>query len=172
MKDTGLIVGGLLVAFLLFWPKREAAAATPTPSNGRVQGPTFPSGHTWSEIEEAFREASYEWGIPAGVLRAMADVESAFRPEIISGEVKGAAGEIGIMQITPRWHPNVDPYNPIHSIWYAAGWLRDLYDRFGSWRLAVAAYNWGPTNLANKGYDAAPSVTKNYVNRVAAQTGI
>ncbi len=167
MKDTGLIVGALLAGLLLFWPKREAAAA-----GGPIPGPSTPGGHSWADIEEAFRAASYEWNVPDGVLKAMADVESAFRPEIISGQVKGAAGEIGIMQITPRWHPDVDPYNPIHSIWYAAGWLQDLYQQFGSWRLAVAAYNWGPTNLANKGYEAAPASTKRYVDKVAGVTGI
>lgn len=170
MKDTGLIVGALLAGLLLFWPKRQAVAATP--SGEPIPGPSTPKGYTWADIEEAFRHASYEWNIPDGVLKAMADIESAFRPEIISGEVKGAAGEIGIMQITPRWHPDVDPYDPIHSIWYAAGWMNDLYRRFGDWRLAIAAYNWGPTNLAQKGYDAAPSTTKTYVSRVAAVTGI
>lgn len=170
MKDTGLIVGALLIGLLVFWPKRQATAGTPT--GEPVKGPSTPGGYTWGDIETAFRDASYEWNVPDGVLKAMADIESAFRPEIISGQVKGASGEIGIMQITPRWHPDVDPYNPIHSIWYAAGWLADLYRRFGSWRLAIAAYNWGPTNLTEMGYQAAPSVTKRYVDRVAGVTGI
>ena len=76
------------------------------------------------------------------------------------------------MQITPRWHPNVNPYDPVESIWYAAGWLRELHDQFGNWRYAVAAYNWGPTNLRNYGFGAAPDITQQYVARVAAQTGI
>lgn len=159
-NNQGLILGSLIIGGLLimFAPRRAAAAP-----EDRELG---------KQISNAFYEASYEYGIPTGVLRAMADIESAFRPEIISGEVKGAAGEIGIMQITPKWHPDVDPYNPIHSIWYAAGWLRELRKRFGSWRLAVAAYNWGPTNLDRYGYDAAPAVTKQYVARVVASTGI
>lgn len=161
-ENQALLIGALVIG-TLFLTTRRAAAAAPATGATRDLG---------VEISKAFNEASYEWGIPVGVLRTMADIESAFRPDIIAGQTKGAAGEIGIMQITPKWHPNVNPYDPIESIWYAAGWLRELYDRFGSWRLAVAAYNWGPTNLAQYGINAAPQVTKDYVARVVASTGI
>lgn len=160
-ENQALLIGALVIG-TLFLTTRKAAAAPATGAD-RDLGVS---------ISKAFNEAGYEYGIPVGVLRTMADIESAFRPEIIAGQVKGAAGEIGIMQITPRWHPNVNPYDPIESIWYAAGWLRELYEQFGSWQLAVAAYNWGPTNLANYGISAAPSITQNYVARVARETGI
>lgn len=173
MKNTGLIIGALLVGLMMFWPKRsEASIPSPITPPPLVKGGQTPGGYTWSDLDTAFRQASYEYGVPDGVIKAMADVESAFRSDIISGQTKGAAGEIGIMQITPRWHPNVDPYDPIESIWYAAGWLRDLYEQFGDWRLAIAAYNWGPTNLTNYGYNAAPTITQQYIARVAGVTGI
>lgn len=160
-ENQALLVGAFIVGTLFLVTAKKGGAAVP--EDRRV---------LMNQLEDAFRAASYEWGIPAGVLREMANIESAFRPDVISGQTKGAAGEIGIMQITPRWHPDVNPYDPIESIWYAAGWLRELYERFGSWRLAVAAYNWGPTNLAQKGFAAAPQVTQQYVARVAARTGI
>lgn len=159
-ENQALIVGALIIGTLFLTTRKAAAATTP-----ERQGALL-------DIENAFQQASYEYGVPTGVLRTMADIESAFRPDIISGQTKGAAGEIGIMQITPKWHPNVNPYDPIESIWYAAGWMRDLFERFGSWRLAVAAYNWGPTNLANYGLATAPAITQQYVARVVAQTGI
>lgn len=166
-RGNGFLLGTIFLgAFLLLARKGKAAPVISpniTPEEKRALG---------SEISQAFNDASWMYDIPPGVLRTMADIESAFRPEIISGSVKGAAGEIGIMQITPRWHPNVNPYDPIESIWYAAEWLRDLYEQFGSWREAVAAYNWGPTNLANYGLSAAPAVTQQYVARVVANTGI
>lgn len=158
-ENQALLIGALVIG-TLFLTSRKAAAMTPERHGALL------------DIENAFQQASYEYGVPTGVLRTMADIESAFRPEIISGQVKGAAGEVGIMQITPKWHPNVDPYDPVQSIWYAAGWLRDLRERFGSWRLAVVAYNWGPTNLSQYGLEAAPQVTKDYLARVVAATGI
>lgn len=92
--------------------------------------------------------AEQRYGLPAGLLGRVAWQESRFRPDIIRGETVSSAGAVGLMQIVPRWHPDVDPTDPIASIDYAAQYLRRLYDRFGDWQQALAAYNWGPTNLA------------------------
>lgn len=114
------------------------------------------------------RAAEQYHNMPAGLLSSMALQESGFRADVIDGTVKGGAGEIGILQITPRWHPNVNPYDPFASIWYVAALMRDNYTTFGSWEAALAAYNWGPTVLRANGIDAAPSTTKAYI---AAITG-
>ena len=34
---------------------------------------------------------------------------------------------------------------------------------------AIAAYNWGPGNVARKGMDNMPMETRNYVNKVGAR---
>lgn len=94
-------------------------------------------------------ETEYRYGIPETLLARMADIESHFRPDIISGLVKSSAGAVGIMQIIPRFHPGIDATDPLQAIPYAGRYLRTLYNRFGSWPKAVAAYNWGPTNLAD-----------------------
>jgi len=122
-------------------------------------------------FETAFMAAENEYGLPSGILRSMAGIESSFRPDIIYCKVLGKSGERGLMQIDPRWH-TVDGCDPWKAIPYAAGYLRENFDRFGSWRYAVAAYNWGPTNLESKGYGARPPVTRRYVDRVAAEVGI
>jgi soluble lytic murein transglycosylase-like protein len=60
------------------------------------------------------------------------------------------------MQLVPRFHPNVNPLDPYAAIDYAAGFLRSLYDQFGSWTLAVAAYNAGPGNVQKAGNTVPP----------------
>lgn len=170
-RNQVLIFGALALGVLVLWPKK-GTGAPPLPTTGPTPTPVTNTEDLGRLIAWAFDDASYEYGIPDGMLRSMAGIESGFRPEVISGEVKGASGEIGIMQITPKWHPDVDPYDPVASIWYAAGWLRELYEQFGGWREAVAAYNWGPTNLANYGLAAAPTVTQDYIAKVAQETGI
>ena len=40
-----------------------------------------------------------------------------------------------------------DRRDPVKATWAAAKYLRALYDRFGDWSLAIAAYNCGPGNV-------------------------
>ena len=96
-------------------------------------------------------DAELRYGIPSDLLVRLAYQESHFRPDIISGATASPAGALGIMQIVPRFHPNANPLDPIAAIDYAAGYLRSLYDQFGSWTLAVAAYNAGPGNVQKAG---------------------
>ncbi len=114
-------------------------------------------------------------GIPNKLLGRLLYQESRFRDDIITGEKKSSAGAIGIAQIVPRWHPQVNPYDPQESIFYAAGYLRKLFDKFGTWRRALAAYNWGPGNLQNaidkKGdnwISIVPEETQNYVTQITS----
>ncbi|MET4701990.1 hypothetical protein ABIE65_005039 [Constrictibacter sp. MBR-5] len=111
-------------------------------------------------------------GIPHMLLARLLYQESKFRPEVISGAKSSAAGAKGIAQIVPRWHPGVDPLDPAAAIDYAAQYLRALYDRFGTWSLALAAYNWGPTALASNGFAAAPKETRNYVAQITADVPV
>ena len=38
--------------------------------------------------------------------------------------------------------------DPIKSSWAAARYLKELYNRYNDWTLAIAAYNCGPSNIA------------------------
>jgi soluble lytic murein transglycosylase-like protein len=141
----GLIAFGGGVA-LVYW-KRSANAAR-----------FLPALHS---IEDA-------WSIPRDLLARVAYQESHFRDDIINGTTSSAAGAQGIMQIVPKWHPDVNPLDPYAAITYAGRYLRSLYDQFGSWKLALAAYNWGPGNLAKYVNQPGkwPAETLNYVTEI------
>ncbi|WP_417551811.1 transglycosylase SLT domain-containing protein [Marinomonas fungiae] len=117
--------------------------------------------------------AEYLNGIPSGLLGRLLYQESRFRPDIISGDTKSSAGAVGIAQIVPRWHPDVNPTDPYASIRYAGSYLAKLKSQFGDWETALAAYNWGWGNVTNAKQEYgsnwlshAPTETQNYVSQI------
>lgn len=92
----------------------------------------------------AATEQSY--GLPEGLLGRIAFQESRFNPKAYNKKV----GASGIVQIVPKWHPGVDPWNPKVAIPYAASYLTKLHKQFGSWDKAVAAYNMGPGTVKSE----------------------
>ena len=112
------------------------------------------SRDTWSAPASArpylstIYDAERAQSLPPNLLARVLYQESRYRQDIITGQEKSRAGAVGIAQIVPRWHPTVDPLNVDEAIHYAAAYLRRLYNRFGRWDQALAAYNWGQGNLA------------------------
>ena len=96
--------------------------------------------------------------VPPGLFERLIERESNFDPYAV-----GPTGDLGIAQLNPRFHPRGVAANADQALDYAAGYLRSLYDRFGTWQQAVAAYNWGPTNLARYGMSNIPDATRRYV---------
>lgn len=122
------------------------------------------------------RETEAANGIPGDMLARLLWVESRFRPDIISGKTISPAGAIGIAQIVPKWHPDVNPRDPIASIKYAGKFLAQLKRQLGTWDKAVAGYNTGAGNVQKAIAKASVSKldwlshvadeTKNYVARI------
>jgi len=115
-------------------------------------------------------EASRRFGVPIAWIRAVMRAESAGDPRALSPK-----GAMGLMQIMPptwaglrlRHRLGVDPYDPHDNIIAGAGYIRELFDRYGSpgW---IAAYNAGPGRYEDslKGR-ALPAETRAYVAMVA-----
>jgi membrane-bound lytic murein transglycosylase D len=113
----------------------------------------------------------------------LAEVESSFDPR-----AQSPAGAAGLFQLMPATARSLDldvglfsdeRLHPEKNGRAAARYLRELHQRFGDWRLALAAYNCGPTRVADllkkhraKTYDAIspylPVETQMYVPKVEA----
>ena len=89
-------------------------------------------------------------GVP-NELKYLPVVESALNPVAVSRV--GATGLWQFMYSTGKLYGLKqnslvdDRRDPMKSTWAAAKYLRALYDRFGDWSLAIAAYNCGPGNV-------------------------
>lgn len=118
----------------------------------------------------SFDTATVVYGLPVGLLARMAWQESRFDPQ-----ARSPAGAIGIMQFMPSTAQDfgIDPTDPQTSIDAAGKYMAQLYRRFGDWRTALAAYNWGQGNVAAMGMMGEyPPETAAYVANIAGDLGL
>jgi hypothetical protein len=104
-------------------------------------------------------------GVPVEIALAVAQKESSFNQA-----ARGEAGEIGIYQLMPGTASDlgVDPADQAQNIEGGIDYLRQLYNQFGSWLKALAAYNGGPGRMAR---GTTPDVSWRYAEDVIARSG-
>jgi hypothetical protein len=126
-----------------------------------------------SSFKDAYSSSEKKHGLPAGLLSSIGGVESSHDPNALVPLLRDGTRAMGIMQIVPKWHPDVNAMNPEQSIDYAGSYLRRLYNQFGSWEKAVAAYNWGegPERMGKVHADPnwqekLPKETKDYLRKI------
>ncbi|MBV9182255.1 MAG: lytic transglycosylase domain-containing protein, partial [Acidobacteria bacterium] len=153
-----------------------------THGHGTLERALARSGRYREMIERILKEE----GVPQDLIY-LAQAESGFYPYAIS-----RAGARGIWQFMASRARAYDLHrdfwmderqDPEKSTRAAARHLRDLYNQFGDWYLAMAAYNSGPGTVQNAvkrtGYadfwelyhrDVLPKETRNYVPIIVAVT--
>jgi soluble lytic murein transglycosylase len=122
------------------------------------------------------RERAQAERIDPALLAAVIYQESKFRPD-----ARSSSGAIGLMQLTPSTAKGIalrtggtaftieDLTNPEINIRYGTWYLHDLVAKYGSLRLALAAYNAGQGNV-DRWLEAGAAIqfpeTRAYVSRV------
>jgi soluble lytic murein transglycosylase-like protein len=116
-----------------------------------------------------FASASASTGVPQSLLTAVAETESANQSSAVSN-----AGAQGLMQLMPSTANSlgVNPFNPAQAIPAAASLLSSYYKQFGSWSLALAAYNAGPAAVQSSGGIPPYPETQAYVAEVLSRAGM
>ena len=79
-----------------------------------------------------------------------------------------AKGAVGLAQLMPETanRLGVDETDPQQNLLGGARYLRQMYDRFGSWKLALAAYNAGPEAVDAAGGIPLFQETQSYVTAI------
>lgn len=145
-------------------------------------------GMVWNEslIPQQYlstiRAAESRYRMPRNLLARLLWQESRFRPDIINGTTRSAAGATGIAQFMPErisGVPESVALDPFRAIPEAAAMLSRLYSRFGQWSYALASYNWGEGNVSawlktGRGVKGQkmPLETSNYFTQVLADIGM
>lgn len=114
----------------------------------------------WLEIARA---AARKHSIPEDLFLRLVQTESNWSPRAVSS--KGAIGLAQLMPGTARLL-RVNPYDPRQNLDGGARYLRIQYQKFGDWRLALAAYNAGPGAVERHRGVPPYSETEVYVRRI------
>jgi soluble lytic murein transglycosylase len=125
---------------------------------------------------EFVRVHARERGLDPSLVAAVIYQESKFR-----SDARSSSGAIGLMQITPAtargiavrthgsaFHTN-DLYDPEINIRYGVWYLKNLFQKYGSEELVLAAYNAGQGNVDKWRANGQPiqfAETRAYVKRV------
>ena len=121
--------------------------------NGSYNGP-------WLEVARA---AARRHGVPEDLFLRLVQQESAWDPQAVSH-----AGAIGLAQLTPETAARlgVDPHDVNDNLDGGARYLAEQYRRFGTWRLALEAYNAGPEAVVT--HDGVPpfAETQGYIRAI------
>lgn len=115
-----------------------------------------------TDLHAYARGAAVRAGIDPDLFERQIGQESGFNPDAYNA----SSGATGIAQIIARFHPNVDPRDPLASLDYAAHWIASLRASYGSYKHALAAYNWGPGNVNRWNGQRAtlPAETRRYLD--------
>ena len=117
-----------------------------------------------ARFRSAFARASHDTGLPLAMLVAVGQVESNLK-----ANARSSADARGLLQVLPSTAAslNLDANRPESNVLAGARYLAQLLERFHSTDLALAAYNAGPTAVAEAG--GAPTVgTVQYVANVTS----
>jgi soluble lytic murein transglycosylase-like protein len=119
------------------------------------------SADQYASLMSLLNVAEDQYGIPRDLLARQAWQESSFNPAATN-----PSGAQGLMQLMPQYYPGVDPFDPVAAVSAAAQTMAANFKTFGSWSLALAAYNAGAGNVRKYGGIPPFPETENYVAKI------
>lgn len=135
----------------------SAAAGTSGSITSNLDGST-------AQIDSLIEKYANEAGLDPNFVKAVVKAESSFNPNATSG-----CGAQGLMQLMPATAASLgvtNAYDPQQNIQGGVKYLKQMYEKFGSYDLALAAYNAGPGAVQKYGGVPPYNETQNYVKKI------
>ncbi len=173
-SDLPLVMNDYVASYINFFTNS-------TKGHGTIRNTLQRAGRYREMIQQVLREEK----VPQDLIY-QAVAESGFKPQALNAR-SGAAGMWQFMPYSMNgmtrnaWFD--ERFDPVKSTHAYARYIKELYNQFGDWYLAMAAYDWGPGNVQRAvqrtGYadfwelyrrNALPTETKNYVPIILAAT--
>lgn len=121
------------------------------------------SGRYKGEYLEVAKSAARKHGVPEDLFLRLVQQESGWNPGAVSP--KGATGLAQLMPETAELL-QVNINNPHENLEGGARYLKMMYAKFGTWQLALAAYNAGPGAVEDHAGIPPFAETQNYVRTI------
>lgn len=132
-------------------------------------------------LQQIVSSAAAANGVPTAIAFAQAQQESSWNPNAYNAK----SGATGLFQLEPATAAQLgvtNPTDPTQNANAAMQYLQQLYQQFGDWGTALAAYDWGMGNVKKaqnaaqaSGGDwlsSAPTETQNYVSNILGSAGM
>lgn len=125
---------------------------------------TFAFAASTQEVKQNIINQAKIMGVDPAIVLSIAKTESGFNQN-----AKSAGGHIGVFQLSHATAKNMglDPYNLDDNIKAGITYYKNMYKKFGSMELAVAAYNSGPYAIAKNG-NTVPKHSRHFVSKIMA----
>lgn len=159
-------------------PSSAGSAGAPSAMGDAKAGPGFPSA--LGQFKGAIESAAAKTGVPAAMLTAQIWQESRGNISAVTTNGGNGLSDTGLMQVNPNTfkelqskYPELQGKNlsdPETNILAGAYYMKDMKEQFGSWDLALRAYNSGPNGVDKSNPNAIPAGTGDatYVQKVKA----
>lgn len=118
--------------------------------------------HNTHEVKQSIVKHAKTLGVEPAIALSIAKTESGFNQG-----ARSKGGHIGVFQLSYNTAKTMgfNPYNLDENIKAGITYYKNMYKKFGSMELAIAAYNAGPVAVSRNN-NKIPSSSRNFVSKI------